>query len=357
MKHFFLSLALVLLAACCKEQPQLVTLSNTAGTEVKITNFGARLVAINLADKDGIKRDVLLGFDNLEEYYPENNQTDFGAAIGRYANRIQNGKFSLDGVEYDLPKNNYGHCLHGGPDGWQYRFYTIEEVQPQQLKLSLVSKDGDSGFPGEVKAFVTYTLTDDNRIEISYEATANAPTIINMTNHAYFNLSGQPESHRITEDSLYINASAYTPVDDTFMTTGEILPVAGTPMDFSSMRKIGESIDNYDFVQLKNGNGYDHNWVLDSACDPNILAAKLYCPATGIALSVYTNEPGIQIYSGNFLDGSIVGKGGVAYHQRSAICLETQHYPDSPNKPEWPSPVLRPGETYRSFCAYAFTIE
>lgn len=357
IKYLLVALGLAALCSCCKQQPELITLSNASGTEIKITNYGGRLVSIFLADKDGVKRDVLLGFDNLEDYYPENNQTDFGAAIGRYANRIQKGKFTLDGVEYDLPKNNFGHCLHGGPDGWQYRFYDVVEAEAQRLKLKIVSKDGDSGFPGEVTAYVTYTLTDDNRIEIEYEATTTAPTIINMTNHAYFNLSGDPANHRITEDMLYINADNYTPVDDTFMTSGEIAPVADTPMDFTTLRNIGERIDNYDFVQLKNGNGYDHNWVLNTNCDPGQLAAKLYCPQTGIALSVYTNEPGIQVYSGNFLDGTIVGKGGIAYQQRTAICLETQHYPDSPNKAEWPSVVLRPGETYRSFCAFAFSVE
>jgi len=335
---------------------QFYTLSNDNGMSVVVTNFGGRIVAINVPDRDGITRDVVLGFDTVEEYYPENNSSDFGASIGRYANRIQGGKFTLDGVEYDLPKNNFGHCLHGGPTGWQYQPYTVEEVDGSHIKLSIVSPDGDNNFPGTVKAFVTYTLTDDNRIDIAYEATTDAPTIINMTNHSYFNLSGDPANHCITDDILYVNASTFTPVDSTYMTTGEIIPVEGTPMDFTTPHEVGLQIGETDYEQIKNGNGYDHNWVLDTAGDITKVACMFACPQTGIKLEVYTDEPGVQVYSGNFLDGTVTGKGGVVYQQRTGLCLETQHYPDSPNKADWPSVVLRPGETYTSHCIFAFSI-
>ncbi len=333
----------------------LYTLTNEAGMEVCITNFGGRLVSVMVPDRDGEFKDVILGFDNIKDYFPENNQTDFGASIGRYANRIKDGRFTLDGVEYQLPQNNYGHCLHGGPEGWQYQVYDVLEVDSSHLKLEMVSPDGNSGFPGKVTAHVTFTLTEDNKIDIRYDAVTDAPTIINMTNHAYFNLSGDPANHSICEDSLRINAVEYTPVDSTFMTSGEIVSVKGSPMDFTKMTLIGERIDA-DFDQLRNGKGYDHNWVLDTKGDDSVAAVELFCPATGILLQEYTDEPGVQVYSGNFLDGTVTGKKGVVYGLRTAICLESQKYPDTPNKPQWPSAVLRPGETYRSHCVFAFSV-
>ena len=259
-------------------------------------------------------------------------------------------------MEYQLPKNNFGHCLHGGPTGWQYQIYKVVEADTKHIKLLRESPDGDNNFPGNVKAYVTYTLTDNNAIDIAYEATTDAPTVINMTNHSYFNLSGDPAGHRITEDTLWINASHFTPVDSTYMTSGEIWPVAGTPFDFTTPKLIGQDI-NADCEQIRNGNGYDHNWCLDTKGDIREVACELYCPLTGIDLKVYTDEPGIQVYSGNFLDGTVTGKKGIVYQQRSAICLETQHYPDSPNKPQWPSVVLRPGETYTSHCIFAFSVK
>jgi len=356
----FLS-ALALLSGCGRgvdsssSSDTVYTLKNDSGMQVNITNFGGRVTSILVPDRDGVERDVVLGFDKLEDYYPENNLTDFGAAIGRYANRIDSGHLSIDGVEYSLPRNNFGHCLHGGPTGWQYKPYEVESVSESSLKLKMVSPDGDNGFPGEVTAYVTYTLTPDNKLDISYSATTTAPTVVNMTNHSYFNLSGDPANHSITDDYLYVNASSYTPIDSTCMTDGTILPVEGTPMDFTSAHKIGDRIGETDFVQIANSNGYDHNYVLDTKGDINTLAASLYCEKTGIILEVYTDEPGIQVYSGNFLDGSVKGKGGVSYKQRAAVCLETQHYPDSPNKPQWPSVVLRPGDTYTSHCIYSFS--
>lgn len=338
----------------------LYTLTNANGMEVCITNFGGRVVSVMVPDSKGDFVDVVLGFDSIQAYFPENNLTDFGAAIGRYANRINQGRFTLDGVEYDLPKNNFGHCLHGGTDmgtlGWQYRTYNVESATDSTLVLSLVSADGDNGFPGEVKATVTYTLTAGNALDIAYSATTDKPTIINMTNHSYFNLSGDP-TKPITDNLLTINAASFTPVDSTYMTTGEILPVAGTPMDFTNAKVVGAEIEAVDYEQIKNGNGYDHNWVLDAAGDINQLAATVECPANGVVMNVYTNEPGVQVYTGNFLDGTVTGKKGIVYNQRTGICLETQKYPDTPNKAAWPTAVLRPGETYNSRCIYEFAVK
>ena len=332
----------------------LYTMTNANGMEVCVTNFGGRIVSMMVPDKNGELQDVVLGFDKVSDYFPENNQTDFGAAIGRYANRINQGKFTLDGVEYQLPQNNFGHCLHGGPTGWQYQVYECVEADAKHVKLLRVSPDGDNNFPGEVKAYVTYTLTDSNKLEITYEATTTAPTVINMTNHSYFNLSGNPK-HSITQDILCVNANSYTPVDSTYMTTGEIVPVKNTPFDFTVPTLIKAYIDAK-HEQIKNGNGYDHNWVLNTNGDLSKMAALLYSPTSGITLMVYTDEPGIQVYSGNFLDGTVTGKKGITYQQRSGICLETQKYPDTPNKPDWPSAVLRPGETYQSHTTFAFSV-
>lgn len=379
----------------------LYTLTNSNGMEVCITNFGGRIVSIAVPDRDGAMRDVVLGFDNIKDYYPENNNSNFGAVIGRYGNRINQGRITIDGAEYQLPQNNYGHCLHGGPDGWHYRVFNVEEADASHLKLSLTSPDGDAGFPGAVTAYVTYTLGDDNALSLEYEATTDAPTVINLTNHSYFNLSGDPAGHAITDDFLMIAASGFTPIDSTFMTSGEIAPVAGTPFDFRQAKQIGADIDADD-EQLRNGHGYDHNWVLDAGCSTACdgggccsestafacgagcdagcgtacdtacteagkdiagtsgigkVAAELYCPATGIAMSVRTCEPGLQVYVGNFLDGTVTGKKGVPYAFRHAICLETQHFPDSPNKPQWPSVVLLPGEIYHSQCIYTFSVK
>ncbi|MDE6823461.1 MAG: galactose mutarotase [Duncaniella sp.] len=334
----------------------LFTLENANGMEACITNFGGRIVSLMVPDRNGELRDVVLGFDSIAAYFPENNQTDFSAAIGRYANRINQGRFVIDGDTVQLPQNNFGHCLHGGPTGWQYQVYDAEQPNDSTVVLTLNSPDGDNNFPGNVTAKVTYTLTSDNSLDIAYEAVTDKPTVINMTNHAYFNLNGDP-SQPITDNQLYVNSTTYTPVDSTFMTTGEILPVSGTPMDFTTLRVIGERINETDFEQIRNGNGYDHNWVLASGGDDSVVAAQLVSPSTGIVLDVLTDEPGIQVYSGNFLDGTVTGKNAKVYNQRAGICLETQHYPDSPNKPEWPSTVLRPGETYKSHTVFSFSTD
>lgn len=333
---------------------KLYTLKNAAGMEVCITNFGGRLVSIMVPDKNGKMTDVILGFDNVLDY--KNISNDFGASIGRYANRINQGKITVDGVEYQLPQNNYGHCLHGGPDGWQYKIYEAKQLNDTQLELVLNSPDGDSNFPGNVVAKVVYTLTEDNAIDISYEATTDKKTVINMTNHAYFNLNGDPSVNSMNQ-ILYIASDSITPVDDTFMTTGEMMAVAGTPFDFNTPKAIEQDVTNFDNEQIKFGNGFDHNWVLSTKCDITKLSAKLTSPVTGITLEVYTNEPGVQVYTGNFLDGTVKGKKGIVYPQRASVCLETQHYPDTPNKPHWPSAILEPGQTYRSQCIYKFGVE
>lgn len=333
---------------------KLYTLKNASGMEVCITNFGGRLVSVMVPDKNGQMTDVILGFDNISDY--QNIPSDFGASIGRYANRINQGKIVVDGVEYQLPQNNYGHCLHGGPEGWQYKVYEANQLGDSKLELVLNSPDGDSNFPGNVVAKVTYTLTDDNAIDIAYEATTDKKTIINMTNHAYFNLNGDPSVHSMNQ-LLYIASDSITPVDSTFMTTGEMMAVAGTPFDFNTPKAIEQDVTNFENEQLKFGKGYDHNWVLNTNGDITKVAAKLTSPVTGITMEVYTNEPGVQVYTGNFLDGTVKGKKGVVYPQRASVCLETQHYPDSPNKPHWPSVLLEPGQTYQSRCIYKFGVE
>ena len=333
---------------------KLYTLRNAAGMEVCITNFGGRLVSIMVPDRNGKMTDVILGFDNVSDY--QNIANDFGASIGRYANRINQGKITVDGVEYQLPQNNYGHCLHGGPDGWQYKVYEAKMLNDTQLELVLNSPDGDSNFPGNVVAKVVYTLTEDNAVDIAYEATTDKKTVINMTNHAYFNLNGDPSVNSMKQ-ILYIASDSITPVDSTFMTTGEMMSVAGTPFDFNTPKAIEQDVTNFDDEQIKFGKGFDHNWVLNTKGDINKLAAKLTSPITGITLEVYTNEPGVQVYTGNFLDGTVTGKKGIVYPQRASVCLETQHYPDTPNKAHWPSALLEPGQTYRSQCIYKFGVE
>ena len=331
------------------KQNDLYILKNANGVEVTMINYGARIVSIATPDKNGKFADIVLGFDNIQSYL--DNASDFGALIGRYGNRIDKGQFSIDGVDYQVSVNDGTNSLHGGVKGYQYCMFDIEQLSDQQLVVSYTSADGEMGFPGELKVKATYTLTDCNSLVIAYEATTDKPTVVNLTNHSYFNLCGDAQS--VLDHKLYLNADAYTPVNDIFITTGEIASVEGTPMDFRKPTRIGERINNYDFDQLKKGNGYDHNWVLNTKC-PKELAGKLADPVSGRTLEFYTNEPGVQVYTGNFLNGTLKGKKGITYQQRAAICLETQHYPDSPNRPEFPSVVLRPGETYKSICIYKF---
>ena len=306
------------------KQTDLFVLKNKNGMEVCITNFGGRIVSVMVPDKDGVMRDVVLGLDSIQDYVKL--PTNFGATIGRYGNRINQGKITIDGVEYQLPRNNYGHCLHGGSKGFDFRVFNAHQLSDQVLELSY-----------------------------HYSAETDRTTVVNLTNHSYFNLDGDPSKDN-SDYLLTINADAYTPVDSTFMTTGEIAPVENTDMDFRQPTAIGARINN-DFIQLKYGKGYDHNWVLNTKGDITRKCATLESPLTGIVLDVYTNEPGIQVYAGNFLDGSLTGKKGITYNQRASVCLETQKYPDTPNKPEWPSAVLRPGEKYASECIYKFSVE
>lgn len=347
------------------EKPvKLYTLVNENGVEACITNFGARIVSLMVPDRDGKLTDVVLGYDNIAQYADaENFGSDFGASIGRYANRIKNGQFCIGDSTIQLPQNNFGHCLHGGPTGWQYQIFDAEQIDSTTLKLTLVSPDGDNNFPGEVKATVTYTLTSDNAIDIKMEAETDQPTIVNMTNHSYFNLNGDPTQPAM-DMVLYINADKFTPADSTFMPTGEIYEVAGTPMDFRTAHAIQDSL-RMDFEQVKFGNGFDHNWILntykDGKGDDTQVAASLYSPKTGILLEAFTNEPGMQVYTGNFqgIDGEQdkVRKGGVKYPQRPSVCLESQKYPNSPNHPEWPSPFLNPGEKYYSHLVFKFSVK
>ncbi|MBR5715731.1 MAG: galactose mutarotase [Bacteroidales bacterium] len=345
----------------------LYTLTNENGMEVCITNLGARIVSIMAPDKDGNLQDVVLGFDNVKSYANLNGRTpsDFGAAIGRFANRINKGKFTLDGVEYDLVKNDHGNTLHGGPTGWQYQVYDVVEADSSSITLQIVSPDGDNGFPGEVTAKVTYILNDENNLVILYNAVTDKPTVINMTNHSYFNLSGDP-NNTVLEDSLLIFADKMTPIDDKLIPTGEFRELKpGDPFFFMpergkpGMKLIGENI-NADDEQIKYGNGYDHNWVLmkpRAEMRDLPLCCIMMSPKSGIVLVERTSEPGVQVYSGNFLNGFVTGKKGIKYQQRTGICLETQHYPDSPNKADvkdWTDCVLRPGEEYNSITVFEF---
>lgn len=329
---------------------KLYVLKNAKGMEACVTNFGGRIVSLMVPGADGEMRDVVLGHDSIADYV--NIDGNFGALIGRYGNRINQGKIKIDDVEYQLPQNNYGHCLHGGPKGFHNAMWDAEQPNDSTLVLTLSSPDGEAGFPGNVNVKVTYTLAGSD-LDIAYEATTDKPTVLNLTNHTYFNLSGNP-ANNVLDETLSINASGYTPIDPTFMTSGEIAVVEGTPFDFRAGKKIGKDIET-DNEQLKNGLGYDHNFVLDTKGDINLAAVTLTDSISGIEMQVFTTEPGIQVYTGNFLDGTVKGKKGIVYPRRGAICLETQHYPDSPNKPEWPSVVVRPGETYKTHTIYRFS--
>ena len=330
----------------------LYVLKNKNGAEACITNYGGRLVSVMVPDKNGKMTDVVLGYDNIGQYVQSDG--NYGALIGRYGNRINQGKFTLDDIEYTLPQNNGAHCLHGGPQGYHARMWDAKQLNDQALELTYLSKDGEAGFPGNLDIKVTYTLTDDNAVGIKYEATTDKKTVVNLTNHSYFNLSGVPGSD-VLDQLVMINADNYTPVDSTLIPVG-ISPVDGTPLDLRTPVAIGKQI-NDPFQQLQFGRGFDLNWVLNTNGDKNVLAAKAYSTTSGIALEVYTNEPGIQFYTGNFMDGKDTGKHGVLYPHRGALCLETQHYPDSPNHPDFPSVVLNPGEKYLSECIYKFTVE
>lgn len=340
------------------DSTSLFVLTNPNGMEVCFTNFGGRIVSIWVPGKDGKMYDVCLGHDSIGDYVKYGAEgCNFGALIGRYGNRIAKGKFTLDGVDYQLTLNNNGNTLHGGgPIAFHNRIWNTEQTDNQHLTFTTTSPDGEDGFPGNIEVKVTYTLTDDNALEIAYEATTDKATILNLTNHCYFNLSGDG-SKDCLDEILQLDADSMTNVDENVLVTGEIVPVEGTPFDFRTPTAIGERINDTTNVQIKNGNGYDHNWILNTGGDINKAFGTIYDPNSGVEMTMYTDQPGVQFYAGNFLDGSFVGKKGVKHPQRSAMCFESQHYPDSPNQPSFPSVVVRPGETYKSECIYKFTVK
>ncbi|MGL4962927.1 MAG: aldose epimerase family protein [Inquilinus sp.] len=335
---------------------ELYTLTN--GTmSVNILTYGGIVHAINVPDRNGKSANIALGFARLDDYLTKNPY--FGTITGRYANRIAKGAFTLDGQTYKLATNNGPNALHGGLAGFDKKVWKAKEIQGTNgagLELTYTSPDGEEGYPGSLTAKVTYTVTDNSELRIDYEATTDKPTIVNLTNHTYFNLAGEG-ADSILGHELMLNASAFTPVDATLIPTGEIAKVAGGPMDFTIPTAIGARIRNDD-QQLVFGRGYDHNWVLDKpSADTLSLAARVREPMTGRVMEVSTTEPGIQFYAGNFLDASLVGTSGKMYRQADGFCLETQHFPDSPNHPEFPSTVLKPGDHYKSTTVYRFTTD
>ena len=348
------------------EKPvKLYTLKNQNGMEVCITNYGGRIVSLVVPDKDGKPTDVVLGFDNIRQYADTlNSPSDYGSSVGRYANRIKEGKFVLNDSTYQLKKNDGPNSLHGGGNtGWMHQVYEAEQIGDSILKLTLVAEDGENGFPGKVKAVTTYKVTSDNILDMTWEAETDKPTIINQTNHNYYNLSGD-FSQAAYDQVLYVNADNFTPSDKLYIPTGEIKPVEGTPMDFRTPHAVGDSI-NSQFDQIQNATGYDHNFCLntfkDGKGDDTQVCASLYSPKTGIFMEMYTNEPGVQVYSGNFqgvgADADIVRKHGIKYPKHVSVCLESQKYPDSPNHKDWVQPVLNPGEKYFSHAAYKFSVK
>lgn len=330
---------------------EMYTLKSDA-IQLKLISYGARVAQLDTKDRNGKMADIVFGYNTLDEYL-HNKEFYFGVVPGRYANRIAKGQFKLDGKTYQLPINNAPNSLHGGTVGFGERNWESKEI-PSGVEFTLVSKDGDQGYPGTLTAHVKYTLVG-NTVHIDYSATTDKDTVINLTNHAYFNLSGE-DSPSILGEKLTIFADRYTPVDSTLIPTGQLAPVAGTPFDFTHATTIGDRI-NAANDQLKYAGGYDHNWVLNGKMGVLHPAAKVYDPASGRTLTVETTEPGVQFYAGNFLDGSVKGKSGHAYGLRSALCLETQHFPDSPNHPSFPTTELKPGQTYHSVTTWTFGAE
>ena len=336
------------------EPVELYTLTNANGMEARIMTYGGTVVSLKTPDRHGKLGDVALGYETLDGYVK--NSPYFGAIIGRYGNRIGKARFSLDGKEHTLGKNNGENMLHGGFKGFDKVVWKAKEVKSKDgvgLSLSYVSKDGEEGFPGNLTVIVVYTLTNNNELKIEYNATTDKTTVVNLTNHSYFNLAGEGS---ILQHELMIDASRFTPVDAGLIPTGELRSVKGTPMDFTRSTVIGARIDQQD-EQLTAGRGYDHNWVLNNVTGSLALAARVYEPGSGRVMEIYTTEPGIQFYSGNFLDGSITGKNGQVYRKRYGLCLETQHFPDSPNKPGFPSTVLKPGRKYKTTTIYKFSVK
>lgn len=336
----------------------LYTIKNNNGIVMQVTNYGAKIVTLFVPDKDGNFKDIVFGYDNIKDYLDGDKY--FGAIVGRYANRIAGGKFVLDGTEYHIPANDGGkNALHGGDSGFDDAVWTGEVLQNpngEAVKLTLYSPDGDQGFPGNLFVEVMYTLTDKNELIVDYSAVTDKPTVVNLSQHSYFNLHGQ-DSGPILNQELVINADRFTPVDQALIPTGELRPVDGTAFDFRTPHLIGERIANGE-EQIILGGGYDHNFILNKD-NPDTLtfAASAYDILSGRFMEVYTTQPAIQFYTGNFLDGTQKGKGGVIYNYRTGFCLETQHYPDSPNHPDFPSTVLRPGEEFKSQTIFRFSVK
>ncbi len=373
MRNTFLMLALALLFSCAKQQSnpvlvdeatfkselggktvELFTLKNTNGLVAQITNYGGRIINLWTPDKNGEFADVVVGYETLGEYL-KSNEIYYGTLIGRYGNRIAKGNFTLNDSVYTLAANNGANHLHGGIDGFNNRVWDARLIDGQTLELAYLSPDGEEGYPGNLSVKVIYTLTNDNELKTEYWATTDKATVVNLTQHSFFNLKGAGNGD-VNDHLMQIMADYYTPVDSGLIPTGEIAPVEGTPFDFREPVAIGVRI-NEENQQLKYGGGYDHNWVVNKAETGLNFAAKVVEPASGRTLEVYTNEPGIQFYGGNFMNGSDTGKGGKVFAYRGALCLETQHYPDSPNQPSFPSTVLNPGEEYYSVCVYKFGVE
>ena len=331
----------------------LLTLTNKAGNVIRVTNFGAKINWIEVPDKNGKKDNITFGYDTFDETLK--GDMSFGSVVGRYANRIAKGKFSIDGTVYNTPINNGPNTLHGGPAGWHSVVWNTEILSDSKfpaVKFTYVSPDMEEGFPGTVNASITYTWTDNNEIVMDYTCTTDKKTVVNVTNHAYFNLHGAGNGD-ILDHEVTLKASAFTPVDSFMIPTGEIRPVAGTPFDFNTPHKIGERIgENYD--QLILGKGYDHNFILDNKDEVDV---TVYEPVSGRMLEVITDQPGMQLYTGNFLDGTKIGHGGKPFIFRSGMCLESGHYPDSPNHPEFPTTILNPGETLKSTTIYRFSVK
>lgn len=335
----------------------LYTLTNINGCEMKITNYGCIVVSLKVPDKDGMMGDVVLGYETLGEYI-ENNPY-FGAVVGRYGNRIGGAKFTLDGVEYQLAANDGENHLHGGLKGFDKVLWKGEEISSREgpaVRFSYLSRDGEEGYPGNLTVEIRYTLTHDNELKIDYLATTDKKTVLNLTHHSYFNLAGAGNGD-ILGHEMIINADQFIPTRLGLIPTGELVSVKGTPFDFNTPTTIGSRIDQDD-EQLRTGGGYDHCWVLNKSGENSLeLGVRVYEPNSGRVMELHTTEPGVQFYSGNFLDGSNVGKGGKVYEYRSAIVLEAQHFPDSPNQPQFPTVVLEPGEEYRKTTIYKFSVK
>ncbi|HKM92986.1 MAG TPA: aldose epimerase family protein [Prolixibacteraceae bacterium] len=335
------------------KQVGLYTLTNESGIGIKVTNFGARVVALCVPDNEGNPVDVVLGYDKLNDYINEKSESFYGAVVGRSGNRIANGSFEIDGTVYQLAQNNGPNHLHGGPKGYYDVVWDANQIGENKIIFTYLSVDGEEGYPGNLQITMAYELTDDRGFKIEYTATTDKPTVCNLTHHSFFNLTGEG-SETINDHLLTINAKGFTPVDETLIPFGEVAPVHNTPFDFTQATAIGEKVNVVD-EQLLVGGGYDHNWALNRDDEGVVLAATVYSPMSGIQMEVLTNQPGLQFYGGNFLDGSTIGKSGIAYQYQSALCLETQHFPDAPNQANFKSTLLLPGENYKHVCIYSFS--